>query len=83
MALLIETGQIPAIPAGIGTPLKVLHSYEILRLDKRAEEAVQKNGGFVDLVLELRRGFTKFIKSVLIEEAQGERVSPTKRTCHE
>lgn len=80
MALLIETGQMEAIPIGIGTPLKVLRSYEILKLDECAESAVQKNGGFADLMIELRRGLAKFVKCLTIDEVQSARVSPTKRT---
>lgn len=75
MALLIETAQMAAIPAGIGTPLKVLHTYEIQKLDEHAACAVQKNGGFADLMIELRRGLAKFVKCLTIDEVQSARIS--------
>jgi len=75
MALLIDTEHMKAIPPGIGTPLKILHSEAIKRLDKCAEEAVASNGGFADLFAELRRGLVRKVKSMHIHLVESERIS--------
>ncbi len=55
MAHLIQTGKTEAIP------LKSLRSNDVLQLDERATEVIRHNGGFADLLLEMRRSVFTFL----------------------
>ena len=56
MAHLIETGKTEAIL------LKTLHSADILQIDERATSLIERNGGFADWLLEMRRGLFTFLR---------------------
>lgn len=56
MASLIQTGKTEAIP------LKTLHSSDILQIDEKATSLVERNGGFADWLLEMRRGLFTFLR---------------------
>ena len=56
MAKLIVTGKIEAID------LKALHGSDVLELDTRVNDVTQRNGGFADIFIELRRGLCTLLK---------------------
>lgn len=56
MASIIETGEHEAIK------LEWLHSEQILQLDKHGKALTERNGGYADLLLEIRAGVISFLK---------------------
>ena len=68
MAKLILTGEFEAID------LKHLHGNDIMQLDEHVSRIVSTNGGFADLMMELRRGVITFFRENL-----GHRWQPPKK----
>ena len=56
MAKLILTGEFEAID------LKALHGSDVLELDTRIDDVQKRNGGFADILIELRRGICTLFK---------------------
>jgi hypothetical protein len=56
MAHIIETGKTEAIP------LKSLRSSDILQIDEKATSLIERNGGFADWLIEMRRGLFTFLR---------------------
>lgn len=54
MAYLIETGQLEAIPKN-AIQLETLHSADVLQFDQRVTDIKRRNGGYANLLFELRR----------------------------
>lgn len=70
MAQIIRTGEMKAID------LKHLHSSDLLYLDEEIDESLSgrtSNGGFADIILDLRRGVIGLIKFVKTSKPEGRR----------
>ncbi len=74
MALIIRTDQIPAVPPGIGTPLKALHAEQVVELD----EAVATNP-FSWLWIEVKKGILQH--AGIFEKSGGRVLRPRKMTA--
>jgi hypothetical protein len=58
MCKIILTGEIEAID------LKSLHSSEIMQLDAHVTGITDRNGGYADIFIELRRGIFTLLKII-------------------
>ncbi len=61
MPYLVETSKMPAIPKG-AYRLKAMTYEEGVMLDEKKDALIQRNGGFADWLLEIRRGIFTFLR---------------------
>jgi hypothetical protein len=62
MAWIIETGELESIPPG-ARKLLSLTSEEIADIDEAKQKVKKSNGGFADMMLELRKGIFTVLRT--------------------